>query len=79
MGTLGTAIGELDRPEQLLLERVRGVLVKTLVGLPERREREADVLGRLCDGIEQLLPRLRVGDRHGTRLLTDRPGHTATL
>ena len=40
------AVGDLDRAEELLLHPVGGLLVEAVVGLGQRRERHADLLGR---------------------------------
>ena len=50
----GAAVGELGRPEELLLEPVGGVGVELLVGGAERRERDAELVGRLGDPVEQV-------------------------
>ena len=65
VGALRSAVGHLNRPEQLLLELVGGVLIETLVGLAQGREREPDLISCVCDGIEQLLAGFRGGVCHG--------------
>ncbi|MGI8922170.1 MAG: hypothetical protein ACR2HD_10990 [Solirubrobacteraceae bacterium] len=59
------AVGELDRTEELSLEPVGVALVELLVGLPEAREREANLIGGLGEGVEQVLTCFGggVGDR----------------
>ena len=63
VGALGAPVGDLDGPEQLLLELVGGPLVEQLVGGAERRERDAELVDRVGDVVEELDPRLfgRVG------------------
>ena len=58
------AVGELDRPEELLLEPVGGLLVELLVRGTERGQRGGELVGRLRDGVEQLPARLGGGVRH---------------
>ncbi len=55
---LGAAVGQLDGPEQRLLEPVAGLLVQRLVGGAERGERDRQPVDRLGDLVEQLLPGL---------------------
>ena len=55
VGALRAAVGDLDGPEQLLLEAVGGVLVEQLVGAAERRQRDPDLVDRLGQVVEELL------------------------
>ena len=48
---------DLHRPEELLLECVRGPLVELLVRLAERCQRDAELVDRVGDRVEQLLAR----------------------
>ena len=70
---LRAAVGGLDAPEELLLELVRAALVEQLVGGAERRERHRDVVDRLGDVVEQVLPGFSGDVRHqvGSRLRVD--------
>ena len=58
MRALRAPVGELHGPEQLLLERVGRGLVEQFVGTAERCERDGDLVDRLGDRVEQLLPGL---------------------
>ena len=75
------AVGELHRAEQLLLQLVRAGHVELLVRGTERGEREPDLVRRLREGVEHLLPCFHGGLHHATRLvpgpgrLISRPGH----
>ncbi len=64
IGPLRAAVGDLHGPEELFLELIGGALIESLVRGSQERERRAELIGRLRDSIEQLLPRFRVGDRH---------------
>ena len=71
---LRAAVGHLHRPEDGLLEPVAARLVELLViRLTEAREREAERLDGLCEGVEQLLA--SIGDRvgHGSQTSPARP------
>ena len=70
VGPPRAAVGDLDRPEELLLEPVGALLVELLVGVAERRERGAEEIGRLRDAVEQTLPRLLARIGHGLSVLS---------
>src|SRR5215218_3852644 len=56
VGLLGTPVGCLDWAEELLLEPVGGDRAELFVGLAKGRERGGDVVDRLAERVEQLLP-----------------------
>ncbi|HEY2825696.1 MAG TPA: hypothetical protein VGI83_09145 [Gemmatimonadales bacterium] len=59
VGALRPAEGELDRPEQLVLEAVGQGLVERLVGGAEGGEGDAEVLGSLGRAVGDLLAGIR--------------------
>jgi phenylacetate-CoA ligase len=65
---LGATVGGLNRPEQRLLQPVGVVLVELVVRLRQGGERKPERVGRLGDGVEQLLPCLLGGVGHAIRL-----------
>ncbi|HEV2769323.1 MAG TPA: hypothetical protein VGV40_03980 [Solirubrobacteraceae bacterium] len=65
VGALGPAQGDLHRAEQVLLQLVGVVLVELLVGVAQGRERNTELVDRLGDGVEQLLPGVRADVGHG--------------
>ena len=69
VGALRLPVCQLQRAEQLILEALRGVLVKLLVGLDQLRERERDVVGGEGDRVEQLLASLGVCVGHTLSLV----------
>jgi hypothetical protein len=54
VGALRAAVGELNGPEQRLLEPIGVVVVELLVRLAQAGECEAEGVGRLGDGVEQV-------------------------
>jgi hypothetical protein len=70
VSALRAAVRGLDAPEQLLLEPVGAALVEQLVRRAERGERHRDVIDRLGDVVEQVLPGFLGDVRHqsGSRL-----------
>jgi hypothetical protein len=58
MSALQTPVGELHRTEEDLFEGVGVGVGKLLVGDPQSGEPGSEPLGRLGDGLEQLLARL---------------------
>jgi hypothetical protein len=65
VGALRPAIRRLHRPKEPLLERVRSALVELLVRLAERRQRGAQLVDRIGDGVQQLLAGFRRHVGHG--------------
>src|SRR5581483_11788344 len=70
MGPLGATVRSLHRTEQLLLQPIPGRLVECFVGLAERDERDADLLGAVREVIEHLLASLCGREAH--------PGHSSS-
>ena len=58
---------DLHRAEELLLERVGGALVELLVRLAERGQRDAELVDRVGDRVEQLLSRFGGDVGHARR------------
>ncbi len=67
---LRAAVGDLDRPEQLLLELVGVLLVELLVRLAERGERDGQLVDRLRDDVEEVLARFGVRVGHAVQPTT---------
>ena len=66
VGALGAAGCGLQRPEQLLLEEVSGPLVELVVDVAERGQRAAELLHRIGDARQQVLPGLLARVRHSS-------------
>jgi hypothetical protein len=58
VGPLRTSVRRLDRPEQLLFEPFGGDFGELLIGRAEGRERSSDLVDRVAERVEQLLPGL---------------------
>jgi hypothetical protein len=67
VGPLGPTVSHPHGPEELLLDLVCFLLIKLLIRLSQGCEREGDLVNRLGNAVEQLLP--RVGGRVRHRLL----------
>ncbi len=64
---LRAPVGELDRPEELLLEPLGRVVVELLVGLAQIGQRGPELVGRRGERVEHLLPALRRRVAHRRR------------
>ena len=73
VGALDAAVRRLHGPEELLLQTVAARLVELLVRRAQRGDRDADLLGRLGDRAEQLLPRLARDISHGESMVPSFP------
>ena len=64
VGALGTAVGALNGPEQLLLQAISLLIVQLLVRCGQRRECAGEVIDRLAERVEELLARFYGGVGH---------------
>ena len=72
ISALRPSVRTLDRSKQLFLQPVRVALVEQLIRRAEIRERHADVLDGLGEGVEQVLSRLSARVGHTTQVRVHR-------